>query len=104
MSKTKIFLSTYGDRGWQWSIPAGEMSDYRPEPGVTRIHYRTNRRGDGLWVWQPSGTWDRGANRAVYEWKQIYGTGQFSLGRTASAVRSAITRFFAEEIELALNG
>lgn len=35
---------------------------------VTTSEYRTNRAGEGLWVW----------HKNAVEWKQIEGTGQFS--------------------------
>lgn len=66
-------LERYGRSGWQWKIK--------------KTKYRTNEVGDGLWIYTTSGASIRTKPSEKYprgwkphkEWKQIEGTGQFSL-------------------------
>lgn len=46
---------------------------------IDGTEYRTNERGEGLWVWAPTSMWSFPDMEQVYEWKQTLGTCQFSL-------------------------
>lgn len=63
----------------------------------TRIEctaYRTDSRGEGLWVWQPTGgTWVDNQGHVVsqeFEWNQVLGHAQFNLNCSSSTRRERI--------------
>jgi hypothetical protein len=66
-------ITRYGERGWQFRALDGL--------GVER-DYRTNDRGDGLWILRPNG----------WEWKQVSGTGQYHLPADEAKALAQIER------------
>ena len=51
---------------------------------IGKVHYRTDKNGEGLWRYQASGT-NMMDGEKVWEWKQILGTTQFTAGSNPRA-------------------
>lgn len=64
----KIHLERYGDQGWMFEVDGTQ--------------YRTDRQGDGLWVYTITSAVscnNDGTTSPVYEFLQVEGTCQFEL-------------------------
>jgi len=68
----KIHLERYGERGWQFTISGADGLRDGTE-------YRTNRKGEGLWMYSETSGWYPDTGKAVWEFRQIEGTCQFAL-------------------------
>jgi hypothetical protein len=84
-------------------VGAGPNIGWHPSEGWSWValgsRWRTNQDGEGLWRWAvSSATWEN-----YYEWKQVLGTGQFSIRRGSQsrpAVRARIRTRFAKYEEI----
>ena len=56
---------------------------------IGEVQYRTDKNGEGLWRYQTSGT-NMMDYTPVWEWKQILGTTQFTMG---SNPRASVAEF-----------
>lgn len=74
----KFKFERNGQWGWSWTITHAD--------GTTES-YKTNKSGEGLWVWDDSRN----------EYKQIEGTCQFrSDARTDNGMKAYIRRYFRD--------
>ena len=82
----KIILAEH-DNGWEFTVDCDVNNS---------VHYRTNRDGEGLWIWTRTGslTKHNGEYYEEYDWKQIEGTSQFSLPRDRKKAYDKIRRLW----------
>jgi hypothetical protein len=76
----KISMERYGETGWQFTVDGTE--------------YRTDKHGDGLWVYAATSAWYPDTDKSVYEFQQTLGTCQFSLGADRKRAYGQIRRHF----------
>lgn len=103
MTTLSIKMEQYGERGWTFSVTRETMGNAYNNwtPGPQTDQYRTSSDGDGLWHLQPSGVIsvdEDGKQSAVWEYRQIEGTCQFSLPADRKRAYSAIRRAWAPEV------